>query len=168
VSGVYTLLSTGSLDSRQRHHPAQWRRFLSRPSPHNTSSYSESEDDEDSSRGNTSEQQQQQHAELSSSGLSLNSAYLAARGAEPPLTNKHPGFAGCLDYVWCSPATFDVLGTLAMPYETLGYAQVPHSPYAVPFDNIPNGVWPSDHLAVGAVLQFKQTEGDVQSISTGL
>jgi CCR4-NOT transcription complex subunit 6 len=93
--------------------------------------------------------------ELSSSGFMLHSAYLAARGAEPPLTDKHPGFAGCLDYVWCSPATVEVLGTLAMPYEMLGYAQVSHNPYAVPFDNIPKGVWPSDHLADGAVLQSR-------------
>eukprot|EP00882_Tetradesmus_deserticola_P034952 GHRQ01040310.1.p1 GENE.GHRQ01040310.1~~GHRQ01040310.1.p1 ORF type:complete len:161 (+),score=72.11 GHRQ01040310.1:104-586(+) len=160
------MLSTGSLDSRQRHHPAQWRRFLSRSGKRYASnkgpgSASDSDEEQDGSRSEDADQQQQQqqHVELNTSGLNLCSAYLAARGAEPPLTNKHPGFAGCLDYVWYSPDTIDVLGTLALPYETLGYAQLPHSPYAVPFDNIPNGVWPSDHLAVGAVLLIKQTEG---------
>ncbi|KAF8060015.1 ccr4 [Scenedesmus sp. PABB004] len=103
-------------------------------------------------------------AVLHTSGLCLRSAHMAACGHEPPLTNKHPGFSGCLDYIWVgspgSPgappstsAPLDVLGVLAVPYETVGRA-VPHNPAAVDFPFIPNAAWPSDHLAIGAALRL--------------
>ena len=50
--------------------------------------------------------------QFSTHGLSLRSAYLTARGYEPPLTNKHPSFAGCLDYVWLTQLGLEV----SVPY----------------------------------------------------
>ena len=54
------------------------------------------------------------------------------------------------------PHLLQVSGVLQMPYEqqqgTLGLRELPAS--AVPFSSIPDTVWPSDHLAVGAVLRF--------------
>jgi len=94
--------------------------------------------------------------EFTTHGLQLHSAYAAARGFEPPLTNKHPSFAGCLDYVWVSRAGFEVVGVLRMPYEQqqglAGMRELPAS--AVAFGSIPDGTWASDHLAVGAVLKL--------------
>jgi len=92
--------------------------------------------------------------DMSTSGLELQSAYFAARGNEPPVTNKHPSFTGCLDYLWFTPHHLEVLGHLAMPYETLGYNRVSGNPDAVAFASIPNAVWPSDHLAVGGVFRL--------------
>jgi CCR4-NOT transcription complex subunit 6 len=98
--------------------------------------------------------QQDRHTAFSTHGLQLKSAYFAARGAEPPLTNKHKGFAGCLDYIWVSRENLRVVEVLAMPYECMGLRQVPHVPEAVPFPPIPNRDWPSDHLALAAKIQW--------------
>jgi mRNA deadenylase 3'-5' endonuclease subunit Ccr4 len=71
------------------------------------------------------------------------------------LTNKQPTFAGCLDYIWASKAGLQVAGVLRMPYEQQQGLRLRELPAAaVPFGSIPDAVWPSDHLAVGAVLQF--------------
>lgn len=91
---------------------------------------------------------------FSTHGLQLSSAYWLAQGREPPLTNKHTGFAGCLDYIWVTPQQLQVTATLAMPYECMGLREVPQVPEAVPFPPIPNYAWPSDHLAVGARLHL--------------
>jgi mRNA deadenylase 3'-5' endonuclease subunit Ccr4 len=81
---------------------------------------------------------------------------MAGRGFEPPLTNKHPSFSGCLDYIWVSKQGLEVVGVLLMPYEQqLGLAAQREMPAsAVPFGSIPDAVWASDHLAVGAVLRL--------------
>lgn len=94
--------------------------------------------------------------QFSTHGLQLHSAYSVARGYEPPFTNKHPHFAGCLDFVWVSKQGFEVVGVLRMPYEhdqgLAAHRELPAS--SIAFGSIPDRVWPSDHLAVGAVLRL--------------
>jgi hypothetical protein len=54
-----------------------------------------------------------------------------------------------------SKAGVKVLGVLRMPYEQGqggGARELPAS--AVAFQSIPDATWPSDHLAVGAVLRL--------------
>lgn len=71
VSGVYRLLSSGTVGAEHPHHPTRRHR----PS-----------DDILALRGHR----------FDTAGWKLASAYAAARGAEPALTNKHKGFEGCL------------------------------------------------------------------------
>jgi len=110
-------------------------------------------------------------------GLPLRDGYAGALCAGPlPLSTHADDFAGCLDYIWvstadgtepesaessgmgerdgwrdgqrglsCSPV--DVLEVLDMPYSVA-------SPEA--FGKIPNADWPSDHLALGALLALPQ------------
>lgn len=170
TSGVYELLSTGRLLSSHPHHPS-YRHGHNR---HNNSSKTGNRnrlsavdapagaelhmaDGEAvvAPNGAQSVDTRIQDYVFSTHGLQLQSSYMAARGYEPAVTNKHPGFAGCLDYVWVSKRRLTVAGTLAMPYETLGLRNVPEDPERTPFVSIPDDVWPSDHLAVGAVLEIQ-------------
>ncbi len=53
---------------------------------------------------------------FNTSGLQLRSALAAAWGCDPPVTNKTPQFAGCLDYLWVSPQHWEVAQALELPY----------------------------------------------------
>jgi hypothetical protein len=82
VSGVYQLLSSGTLPSDHQHHPSRCRR---RPA------------------GDAATLKQ---LAFTTAGWQLASAYREADGHEPALTNKHRGFAGCLVRGWYArPAT---------------------------------------------------------------
>lgn len=140
MSGVYQLMATGRLAPYHPHHPA---RKYSRPPAATTSS-----------SNNADAPSPLQDTEFSTAGLRLQSANFLAHGREPALTNKHTGFAGCLDYIWVTPSSLSVVEALCMPWENTGMAHVPEVPEAVPFPPIPNAVWPSDHLAVGATVQL--------------
>lgn len=88
--------------------------------------------------------------EFSTAGLQLQSVHMAGRGREPPLTTKIPIFAGCLDYVWFSVGDWAVTALLELPYpERSG-----PDPQAVELGLLPNEVFPSDHLAIGADLRL--------------
>ncbi|GLC54912.1 hypothetical protein PLESTB_000919400 [Pleodorina starrii] len=140
VSGVYTLLTRGSLPPDHPDHPATRRR------PGETSNAD--------FRGVT----------LTTSGVNLTSAYRLANGRDPPLTTRTTTFAGCLDYIFVSPAHFDVTSTLELPY-----AMSPASCDAVRdpltdvrFPPIPSSEFPSDHLSLVALLRLKE-DGDGQA-----
>jgi CCR4-NOT transcription complex subunit 6 len=91
---------------------------------------------------------------FSTSGLKLESTNFVSRGgSEPPLTNKTDKFAGCLDYVFVSKGDWEVVSGLGMPYG----ADAPAEPADVVFPPIPNEIYPSDHLAVGCRLRFRQS-----------
>ena len=65
------------------------------------------------------------------------------------MTNATPGFSGCLDYIWLSPG-WQVAETLAMPYND----QLGSDPEHVPFGPIPDETFPSDHVAIGCVINL--------------
>ncbi|EFJ50976.1 hypothetical protein VOLCADRAFT_88142 [Volvox carteri f. nagariensis] len=130
VSGVYTLLTRGSLSPHHPDHPASRRR------PGETSN--------PDFRG----------VELTTAGFKLASAYCLANGRDPPLTTRTATFAGCLDYIFVSPQHFDVTETLGMPYD-MPYGAVRDPLSDVAFPPIPNEVFPSDHVSLVAMLRFK-------------
>ncbi|GAB4813322.1 hypothetical protein N2152v2_000368 [Parachlorella kessleri] len=123
VSGVHQLLTEGSLGPSHQDHPAQRR----------------AEEDVFAL----------EHVNFTTSGLQLESALAAAWGCDPPVTNKTPSFAGCLDYVWVSPQHWEVVGALDLPYAwRRGQRAEPAQVQDLP--PIPNKDFVSDHLAVGA------------------
>lgn len=130
VSGVYELLSTGSLAPWHADHPASRRRRGEPPCPPDL-----------------------QAPLAMPAGLRLASAQMLAHGREPLLTHKTNRFAGCLDYIWITPDCLEVAETLAMPYEEP--EDLSMIPLALPFGPIPNEAFGSDHLALGAVLLLK-------------
>jgi Endonuclease/Exonuclease/phosphatase family len=100
----------------------------------------------------------------------LRSAYVAARGRDPATTTRTATFSACLDFVFVSPSV-RVLAVLDMPYPTTARDPVSGAlhPHPLPLDHssphiaqpsrdtfsaIPDHVWPSDHVAVGADIQF--------------
>jgi hypothetical protein len=118
---VHQLLSSGALDAAHQHHPTN-RRWPALDLP------------------------ALRALRFSTAGMQLSSAYLSGLGREPPLTNKHPAFSGCLDYIWLSSRRWQVAAVLEMPYQMLQRQK----PSEVQFPSIPDRVWPSDHLALAA------------------
>lgn len=129
VSGVYEILTQGSVPPAHPDHPSQRAK-----------------------RGADAATLRQ--VELSTSGLQLQSGNVASWGAEPSFTNRTPGFSGCLDYVFTSPH-FEVVSALEMPYAW--NTEAPEAALEEVdslFPVIPNEAWPSDHLAVGCKLRW--------------
>ncbi|KAG2451490.1 hypothetical protein HYH02_004088 [Chlamydomonas schloesseri] len=156
VSGVYALLTRGSLPPSHPDHPASRRR----PGEAANADF----------RGQP----------LTTSGFQLASSYVLAHGTDPPLTTRTNNFAGCLDYIFVSPQHFDVLRTLELPYEPSSDDEGPRGesggrgaggggkaggaagtypdvkdPMDVPFPPIPNEVFPSDHLSLAVILGLR-------------
>lgn len=188
VSGVYSLLSTGSLSPAHSHHPSQprWQRSARAQAAADGAAAASSSH----SSGGSSATSGSASAFLSTHGLRLASALAVARGgSEPPITNKHKNFAGCLDYIWASEALQvciprqshsrsmhvqlrlnlchaamlpvsmpQVLGSLSMPYEPLGQLST-DTPEQLHWRYMPNACWPSDHLAVGTVVRLPPPRG---------
>ncbi|CAD7696017.1 unnamed protein product [Ostreobium quekettii] len=126
TSGTYELLRVGELDSSHPHHPLR-RNHSGRP------------------RGG--------HIwglKFSTSGRTFESAYHKVHGCEPLVTNKTDDFEGCLDYIYLSKGHFNVLETLSMPYDSAGLENPKH----VVLPPMPNAMFPSDHLALGATVVF--------------
>lgn len=90
--------------------------------------------------------------------------------AEPALTTRTTQFEGTLDYIFVSPAHWRVTGVLEDPWvdekemdekesgegeDEGGTASASHppTPSLAAFPPTPNQAWPSDHLAVGAILE---------------
>eukprot|EP00198_Chlamydomonas_reinhardtii_P001467 XP_001690803.1 CCR4-NOT transcription complex, subunit 6-like protein [Chlamydomonas reinhardtii] len=154
ASGVYALLTRGSLPPSHPDHPASRRR----PGEAANADF----------KGQP----------LTTSGIQLASSYVVAHGMDPPLTTRTNNFAGCLDYIFVSPRHFDVLRTLELPYEHSSGEEAPRGdpgrggagggkgeaagtypgvrdPMDVPFPPIPNEVFPSDHLSLAVVLGLR-------------
>lgn len=89
---------------------------------------------------------------LSTAGLQLQSVYLAFSGREPPLTTKTHIFAGCLDYLWCSAGNWAVTALLDLPYPDGSGPD----PSTVEIGMMPDELFPSDHLAIGADLRLQR------------
>ncbi|MEW5311625.1 MAG: hypothetical protein WDW38_003324 [Sanguina aurantia] len=139
TSGVYTLMSTASLSPEHPDHPAMRRRRGVKAAEAAASAVAAGI--RKSFKGVT----------IDGGPLQLRSAYYMAHGREPALTTRTHDFAGCLDYVFVTPQHFSVSGTLALPYsDTPGW----RDPMDIPFQPIPGPVHPSDHLAMGCVLEF--------------
>ena len=123
-SDVYTLLSTGVLPPSHPHHPHRWRGGL--PAP------------------------------LDTAGLAFVSAR-AALGGEPPATTKTRQFEGTLDYIWVTTAAGGLGGTgvergAGALLRPVAHLQDP-APSVADYDELPNAVYRSDHVAVGAVFR---------------
>ena len=90
----------------------------------------------------------------------LTSAYASTSdGCEPEFTCATAKFDGTLDYILFTPG-FDgdngsVTATTTQALPPLGFAKRTRG--------MPNPAWPSDHLALGAVLQMVHTGGRVES-----
>ncbi|KAG2445827.1 hypothetical protein HXX76_000431 [Chlamydomonas incerta] len=153
ASGVYALLTRGSLPPSHPDHPGSRRR---------------------PGEGTNADFKGQP---LTTSGLQLASSYVIAHGTDPPLTTRTNNFAGCLDYIFISPQHFDVLRTLELPYEpgwedeegrgesggrgkgagggADGTYPDLRDPMDLPFPPIPNEVFPSDHLSLAVILGLR-------------
>jgi CCR4-NOT transcription complex subunit 6 len=141
VSGVYELLTKGQITSEHQDHPARRRRIKG-------------------DGGSGGDFQKLRNIELTSKGFVFNSAAKEAWGSEPLFTNRTPGFTGCLDYIFFSAKNFfEVSEILEMPFGSDGSGVVGEEEKEAEvlgsFPPIPNEVWPSDHLAVGAKLRWK-------------
>lgn len=111
---------------------------------------------------------------FTSSGLNLSSVYTDVAGSEPPLTTKTASFEGCLDYVWVAKECFQSVEVLEMPYvwkqeknvngggEGIngGGVEGDSSGNSVrsveDLEVMPNEWFPSDHIAIGAKIQYKK------------
>jgi len=137
VSGTFELLTQGQIKPEHQDHPATRRKGKT--------------------KGGGGDQLQD--IELSSRGFVLTSAAKEAWGSEPMFTNRTPGFTGCLDYIFFTSNSFQVSEILKMPFGSDdGSGKVEEEEEAEvirKFPPIPNEVWPSDHLAVGAKLRWK-------------
>lgn len=67
---------------------------------------------------------------------------------EPKFTNKTEKFNGCLDYIFISDH-FEVINILELPYDNNNEKSV------LSFSTIPNQFFPSDHLALGCTIRFR-------------
>ena len=79
--------------------------------------------------------------------LSLSSAYTSMTGSEPSFTNlKGPpeNFMDCLDYVWHSQELLATAVLPTPPIDTLSKER----------GGLPNTVYPSDHIPIGATFAF--------------
>eukprot|EP00965_Chrysotila_dentata_P028663 952563-Pleurochrysis_carterae.AAC.1 len=107
-------------------------------------------------------------------GLALRDAYADALSDGPlPATSHSDDFRGCLDYLWVSagggrkakgrpfpPKQLAMLSRLALRAEVLQVLEMPYGTDARWLPRIPNAQWPSDHLAIGAVLSLPRAVAD--------
>ena len=149
VSGAYQLLTQGSITAQHQDHPAERRRRRK----------------DDDRSGGINDEAELVAMKLNTGGFTFASAAKTAWGEEPAFTTKTPGFTGTLDYVFYTPENFEVCEILEMPFgEQAGGEEEDKeeeqkkdfnfdSSNLFPF--IPDAVWPSDHLAIGAKLRWK-------------
>ena len=81
--------------------------------------------------------------------LALRSAMKHVNGSEPAMTTvkgKPSDFEGCLDYIFYSSNSAEAVQALRIP---------PRDALKSINGGIPNGIIPSDHVPLGAVIQFK-------------
>ncbi len=154
VSGVYEILTNSgeSLSPEHPHHPATRRRKNKNKPNH---------DDNNNKNGGGGggekfDDSLLKNIELNPKGFVLRSAAKEAWGSEPLFTNRTPGFTGCLDYIFFTPKHFQVSEILEMPFRTAGAADgnIEEASVLEQFPPIPNAIWPSDHLAIGAKLRW--------------
>lgn len=130
ISGVYQLMTTGSVDATHQDHP--YVRHL-----------------QDGSNG--------AGGALTTAGVGAFASAMAQRPLErnckePLFTVRSASFQGCLDYIFYYREWFDVVEVLEMPYEDEEHLK---EEVMRAFGPIPDEAWPSDHLAVGCRLQWK-------------
>jgi CCR4-NOT transcription complex subunit 6 len=147
-SGVYRLLTTGTLPPSHPDHPAAAAAAAVAAS---TAADASEGDERQPASGGGRKRRRRRHRALSTRGLKLATVHAAAHGGrEPQLTTRTATFSGALDHVFlggvggCGEgggggATWRVAATLEMPQ-----LEGP----------IPDARWPSDHLAVGADLEL--------------
>ncbi|GMH36394.1 hypothetical protein BSKO_04262 [Bryopsis sp. KO-2023] len=128
VSGVHKLLTEGSVDEYHLHHPFK-RNHTGRIASGKIKLRDEVFD---------------------SGGLFFESAYMMANGSEPLVTHFTSEVKTCYDYIFMSRDDFSVVETLELPYDTAGIRDPKH----VKMLRLPNAKFPSDHLALGATLEF--------------
>ncbi|GLC57141.1 hypothetical protein PLESTB_001191800 [Pleodorina starrii] len=168
ASGVYTLLTHGSLPPDHPDHPAT--RVWEGAAP-TASTAPRSPAAGAAAAAAAAAAERFPAVPLTSGGLQLVSLNVEAFGREPPLTTRTSSWAGCIDFVWISRGDFSVASGLAMPYDDGGLPPLGPAGGAsggggaggggsrdptwrdpltdIAFTAIPNEFFPSDHLAVG-------------------
>ncbi|KAH1234606.1 Carbon catabolite repressor protein 4 4 [Glycine max] len=81
---------------------------------------------------------------LEESPIPLCSVYASTRG-EPPFTNYTPDFTGTLDYILFSPSDH---------IKPISFLELPDSDAADIVGGLPNFIYPSDHLPIGAEFEI--------------
>ena len=76
------------------------------------------------------------------------------RGRDPPLTLRNRAGGVALDYTWVD-GTLPVVGYLAMPYE---YDHDDPGSASGAVEPQPNEQWPSDHMAMGVIVDLARKE----------
>ena len=81
---------------------------------------------------------------LEESPIPLCSVYASTRG-EQPFTNYTPGFTGTLDYILFSPSD---------NIKPISFLELLDSDAADIVGGLPNFIYPSDHLPIGAEFEI--------------
>lgn len=178
-SAVYSLLSEGELPGSHPEHPDAWGQAS--PGGGAGPAAAADDAPRRFKKGKTSAGLPRTHlAGPLRTGLALRDAYAGGLGDGPlPLTTNASDFKGTLDYIWVggvaaegeasgagsSAAVPHAKGAAPPPAEgttgragsgALAVQELLGMPYggenAAHFGPIPDEVWPSDHLAIGAVL----------------
>jgi len=156
LSGVYSLMSGGQLPPQHPDHPAGRQRAREQQQQQLVAGALPV--------GSSSSSAELEGLLLDNGGLSLVTMHMSAHGCEPPLTTKTASFAGTLDYVWLSKEHFKVLQTLSLPYTPPPSWTDPMTD--VDFPPIPNEHYPSDHLAMGCVLELLPVQQQQQGVAS--
>ena len=80
-----------------------------------------------------------------------------------PFTTKVPDFQGPIDYIFFTSSKLHCIAYLEMPYSALDAVDThknvnfasENKPTPSEFPYIPNERWPSDHLAIGGIFEFR-------------
>ena len=143
-SAAYALLATGEAPSHHPEHPDSYGRTDAPPPPPPHGA------DADAIKPRKRAKHERRLLGPLRHQLGLRDAYAGALAPGPlPLSTRADDFAGTLDYIWLDDRA-RVRQVLGMPYplerpEELG--------------QIPDALWPSDHLPLGVQLQLQPTAG---------
>ena len=152
-SAAYALLATGETPSHHPEHPDSYGRVDAPPPPPPPGA------DADAMKPRKRAKHERRLLGPLRHQLGLRDAYAGALAPGPlPLSTRADDFAGTLDYIWLSERA-RVRQVLQMPYplerpEELG--------------QIPDALWPSDHLPLGVQLQLQLQPTAVAEAAPGV
>ena len=152
LGGAYQLLSTGYLHQTHPEHPDSFAKSMP---PVLTIAEHKSSEREKKHRKNT-----RKYVGRLETKIDFNHVYEDIR---IPFTTKVPDFQGPIDYIFFTSNKLKCAAYLEMPYSTRNivdmhnHAKLPPETKPTPseFPYIPNECWPSDHLAIGGIFEFK-------------
>ena len=158
LGGAYQLLSTGTLPQTHPEHPDSFAK--STPPIIATKETTSNENP----RKKKTKKNQPVYVGMLQTNLDFNHVY---KDFKIPFTTKCPDFQGPLDYLFFTRKTLECKGYLEMPYalktdnhngnndNNNNNNNNNEKPTSNDFPYIPDAVWPSDHLAIGGIFEFK-------------